>query len=138
MDIYKPSEDVLQPMLHEATAANQSVDRWIEKFLANLKGILLKTPLRYRAYGPYWWPLKKLLIDRNDLTFGELIDQEWFSAMDYGKPEFNILAAHAYEEVRLTKNLIDDPFHIMETLDGGDAVEFASNDPEMEIMALSL
>jgi hypothetical protein len=135
MDIYKPSEDDLQILLQEATAS-QPVDQWIEKFLANLKAILLKNPLRYRAYGPYWWSLKKLFVDRDDLAFGDFVDQEWFTAMDYGKPELNILAGFSYEEMRTTKNLIDDPFHVMETADGDDAVEFASNDPEMEMMAI--
>ena len=135
MDIYKPSENDLQPLLDQATA-NQPVDQWIEKFLANLKTILLKSPLRYRTYGPYWWPLKKLFIDRDDLSFGDFIDLEWLLTMDLGKPEFNILAAFAYEEVRMAKNFVDDPFHVMETTDGGDAVEFASSDPEMEMMAV--
>jgi len=136
MDIYKPSENDLQPLLDQATAS-QTIEQWMEKFLATVKTILLKSPLRYRTYGPYWWALKKLYIDRDDLTFGDFIDLEWLLSMDYGKPEFNILAAFAYEELRMAKNLIDDPFHTMDTEDGGDSVEFASNDPEMEMMAVS-
>jgi hypothetical protein len=132
MDIYKPSENDLQPFLMQAVA-KQPLDQWIEKFSANLKVILLKSPLRYRTYGPYWWPLKKIYIDKEDFSFGDFLDQEWFSTMDYGKPELNIMAAFLYEDMRMAKNMIDDPFHVMETIDGGDAVEFASNDPDMEM-----
>ncbi len=132
MNIYKPSENDLQPLLDQATA-NQPVDQWIDKFLANLKAILLKSPLRYRAYGPYWWLLKKAYIDKEDFSFGGFLDREWLSTMDYGKPELNIVAAFLYEDMRTAKNMIDDPFHVMETVDGGDAIEFGSNDPEMEM-----
>ncbi len=137
MTIYKPSTQDLQPLLDQATA-NQPVDQWMEKFLANLRTILLESPLRYRVYGPYWWPLKKLFIDRGDLIFGDFIDQAWLLDLDYGKPEFNMLAAFVHEELRLTKNFLDDPFHAMETIDGGDTIEFASNDPDMEMMAVLL
>ena len=135
MDVYKPTEDDLTPLLAQATAG-KSLEEWTEKFLANLKALLLREPIRYRAFGPYWWALKKIFIAKGDLSFGEEIDLEWLEAMDYGKPELNILAAFAYEEQRLAASLIDDPFHIMETADGGDHVEFASSDPEMEIMAV--
>lgn len=134
-NIYKPSEDDLRPLLAEATAS-QTQEQWVDKFLLNLRTILLANPLRYRTYGPYWWGLKKIFLDRDDLVFGESIDREWLEAMDYGKTEYNILAAFAYEELRITKNFVDDPFHVMETEGGDDSVEYASNDPEMETLAV--
>ena len=137
MDIYKPSEQELLTLMHEATA-NQTVDVWLEKFITNLKKILLQHPSRYRNFGPYWWIVKKAYIDRGDMSFGESIDLEWQAAMDYGKPELNIMAAFAYEELRTSKNMLDDPFHDMESTDGSNSVEFASNDPEMEMMIVGL
>jgi len=135
--ISKPAESDLQGILEQATAG-QTLEAWKKKFLAGLKAILTKDPTRYRAYGPYWWPLKKVYIDQGDLAFGESVDLEWLEAMDYGKPELNIIAAHAYEEVRICKNMVDDPFHVMETVDGSDSVEFASDDPEMEMKGFLL
>jgi hypothetical protein len=136
MDISKLSEQDLQPLLQEAIA-NQTKEDWMKKFLENLKKILLETPARYRGFGPYWWSLKKVYVDRGDISFGDFIDLEWQMAMDYGKPELNIMAAFVYEELRTSKNLLDDPFHTMDNIDGSDSVEFASSDPDMEIMALS-
>lgn len=135
MDIYKPAVQDLQPLFEQATAS-QDKEKWIDRFLEAAKTILLKDPLRYRAYGPYWWLLKNEFIKRDDLSFGESIDREWIDTLDYGATEWNLLSVFAYEEVRITKNLIDDPFHVMETPDGDDSVEFASNDPEMEMMAI--
>ena len=137
MNIWKPSEEDLKPILEQATAGT-TVEEWREKFLANLKALLLREPIRYRAFGPYWWAVKKIFIDLLDFSFGEEIDLEWAEALDYGKPELNLLAAFAYEEQRLAASLVDDPFHVLETADGEDAVEFASSDPEMEIMAIGV
>ena len=137
MDIYRLSIDDLQPLLLEATAT-QTLEQWMDKFLAGMKRILLDNPLRYRNFGPYWWPLKKAYIDRGDMSFGDFLDAEWLAAMDYGKPELNILAAYAYEDLRLTTSMMEDPFHTMPTVDGGDSVEFASDDQQMEMMAVLL
>jgi len=70
MDIYKLSEEDLAPLLAEAIAAKGTVEKWMDGYLNSLKGILLKSPLRYRPYGPYWWALKKVYIDRGDLSLG--------------------------------------------------------------------
>jgi len=137
MEIYRPTVQDLQLLLDQATE-NQDKEKWIDGFLRVAKTILLKNPLRYRAYGPYWWLLKNEYIKRDDLSFGAFIDREWFESLDYGATEWNLLAAFAYEEMRITKNLIDDPFHIMDMLDGDDSIEYASNDPEMETMALTI
>jgi hypothetical protein len=137
MPIYKPREDDLAPLLQEATVrANQTVEEWIPKFLAAVKRVLGRNLLRYRGYGPYWWLIKKALIDREDLGFGEHIDLEWFEAMDYGKPEINLLAAWAYDDQRFNVGLMSDPYHTLEDLEG-EMVEYISNDEEMEALAVA-
>lgn len=40
-----------------------------------IKNRLKKDPKSYLAYGPYWWPLKKVL-NANGLDIGSLIDEE--------------------------------------------------------------
>lgn len=135
MEIYKPSEQDLQHLLDEATK-NQTAEQWLEKFLSNLKEILLKNPSRYRNFGPYWWALKKVYIDKGDLSFGEFVDAEWLEKMDYRKPELNVIAAFNYEEMRTTTNMLDDPFHTLESADGGDSIEYALSDPDMELMGI--
>lgn len=131
MSIYTPSEQDLQPLYAEAMA-NQTVDQWIAKLLKGIKSILERDPARYRAYGPYWWLVKKAFVDRDDFTFGESLDAEWVEAMDYGKPELNLLAAWAYEDVQISRGLTYESIHTLE--DGeGEAVEFLSADEDMEI-----
>ena len=134
-EVYKPAVEDLKPLFEQAIAG-QDKGKWIDGFLRAAKTILLNTPLRYRAYGPYWWLLKNEYLKGDDLSFGDSMDQEWLSSLGYGETEWNLLAAFAYEEERITKNLVDDPFHTLETADGDDSVEYASNDPDMEMMGM--
>jgi len=136
MRIAKPTEEDLQPLLTEATTeAGQTVEEWMPRLLASIKAVLLATPLRYRAYGPYWWALKRAYIDSGDTTFGNFLDMEWLQAMDYGKPELNLLAAWAYSDARFNRGLTTDPWHLLEDLSGDEPeeIEYVSVDPDMEM-----
>ena len=82
----------------------------------------------------YWWSLKKIFINRDLALFGNNIDREWLEEADYGEPALNIMVAQLYSDIRFDAGLIDDTFHTLEG-EGGDAVEFGSNDPHMEMMA---
>jgi len=109
---------------------NQTVEIWIAKILAGYKKMLQDKPVRYRAFGPYWWPLKSEYIESGDMSFGSFLDQDWLGKMDYGEARYNIAAAFAYEENQFDLGLMDWPFHTME--DDGNPVEFVSADPDME------
>jgi hypothetical protein len=133
MDIQKPTEEQLRPLINEA-CVNQTAEEWIEKILEAIKSVIQKKPLRYRGYGPYWWLIKKMLIDRSFLEFGEHLDREWVDALDYGSDKLNLAAAFAYEDARFeTVNIYGDT-HTMATATG--SVEYISADKEMEVMAL--
>lgn len=130
MQILKYSKADLDPVLAEAVKT-KPIDAWTAVMRTNIKSILQAAPERYRAFGPYWYPLKKEFIARGDLSFGEFLDSEWLDAMDYGDMKYNIAAAWAYEETRFNLGLTVDPFHTMEDPDGN-PVEFVSADPDME------
>jgi len=136
MRIQQPTKDELTPFFIEATA-NQTAAEWETKMLSGIAGILRKQPLRYRTYGPYWWLVKAILIDHGITDFGGHIDQEWFDALDYGDPVYNLLAAWAYEDTRfMPGQMAENPYHALETEDG-DSIDYTSGDEEMEIRALS-
>ena len=99
--------------------------------MKGIKRILISVPSRYRAYGPYWYPLKNEFIKRGDLSFGEFTDAEWLAEMDYGDTKLNIAAAFAYEETQFNLGLVADAFHTLEDADGN-PVEYVSADPDME------
>jgi hypothetical protein len=135
MDIYKPSANDLQPLLDQAISG-QTVDNWVDIYLKNLKILLSKNPLRYRTYGPYWWLLKKAMVDHDIYTFGTSIDKEWLDRLDYGNEAINIISAHAYEDARVDMGMnVLDSSHLLEDLDG-EPYEYLSDDSEMEIKAV--
>lgn len=136
MKIYKPDVSALQPLIDEATE-NQTIEQWITKLLAAIKSVLIKSPERYRSYGPYWWLVKKMFIDRKDTSFGDHIDKVWYEAMDYGYDKFNLVAAFAYADNRFEIGLMKDSYHTMEDEESGDSIEFISGDEEMEMIAVS-
>ena len=131
MNIWKPTADDLQPSIDAAKASGD----WVTAYLAGIKTLIQKNPLRYRAFGPYWWLVKKALIDRGETAFGDEIDREWFDALDYGNKEQNIAAAYAYENERTEGNLnVYDESHMLETGDG-EPYEYVTGDSEVDAMA---
>ena len=131
MKIEKPKESDLQSLVDLGAMGTTEAD-WIEKLLSAIRAQLVKSPIRYRGYGPYWWPLKKMFIDREDYEFGEYIDAAWLKATDYGQEKFNMAAAFLYVDTRFEHTNIYEPHHQMNDEDG-EPIDFISNDEDMEI-----
>jgi len=134
MKILKPSIEDLQPLLNAATES-QTIEEWTSKILRSFKALLLKNPIRYRAFGPYWWLVKQAMIDHGIKAFGTHVDVEWLESMNYADTSLNILASFGYEDMRFNLGLISDPFHSMEVDTAGETFEFVSADEEMEMKA---
>jgi len=120
----------LDILIAEATKG-QTVEAWIATSMASMKKILGEAPSRYRAYGPYWYPVKNEFIKKGDFSFGEFTDAAWLAEMDYGDIKYNIAAAFACEETQFNLGLMDYSFHTLEDSDGN-PVEYVSADPDME------
>ena len=130
MAIVKYAAADLEPLITEATKG-QTIEAWIAAMMKGIKQILIQSPDRYRAYGPYWFPAKNEFIKQGDFSFGDFIDAEWLEEMDYGDIKYNLAAAFAYEETQFNLGLMDYPYHTMEDADGN-PVEYVAADPDME------
>lgn len=130
--ISKPTAEEIQPLLD---AAKTTGDGWFIKYLGGLVALTKKDPLRYRAFGPYWWLVKQAMIAHDIQAFGTEIDREWFERLDYGNNELNITAAWLYENDRTDSkcNVYDDS-HMLEDGDG-EAFEYFICDSDVEAMA---
>lgn len=134
MKIWKPEEQDLRAGIAEAGA----LSGWEVLYVNRLAAVILKDPLRYRNFGPYWWALKRAMIDQGILEFGDEIDLESFEAIDYGSTELNVAAAYAYEDARHSGNLnIYDDTHILQG-DNGEVVEYVISDSGVEIFGAKL
>ncbi len=59
-------------------------------------GQLRLDPARYRAFGPYWWVVKRILIDNGFTEFGSYVDRRWHDRCCYGNDFDSLLAAWDY------------------------------------------
>ena len=92
---------------------------WKKKTCIEMAVLLHKTPIRYRSYGPFWWPIKKILAtegfdfgdatnktnicvyteDNYNLAAGVLLAIEW-AVTSFGVNEFDlVMASEAYHYV---------------------------------------
>lgn len=146
--LYKPDVDTLNELKKQALAAVPNAIEWRKKFLGNLATILREDPKRYRAYGPYWWGLKKALVAEGITEFGETVDAEWLAQTDYGDATRNILAAWLYADSYSEPNGLmyshDHPVAFspdaqgeVEQVDGEfDVLQYTLIDEEVEVLAL--
>lgn len=131
MNIEKPSQSDLQNLIDLGATGTTEAD-WQETLLGAIREQLVKTPIRYREYGPYWWVVKKMFVDREDFEFGDYIDVEWLQACTYGVEKLNLAAAFLYADARFQYTSIYDSYHQMAGVDG-EPIDFISNDEDMEI-----
>lgn len=123
--IHKQSIESLQALKAEATDHGHIAEaEWRSKMANQLAGIISKNPVCYRAYGPYWWILKKELIDNGITMFGETVNADGFDMADYGDATYNLLAAWAYGEYAMDMGLIYSNEHNIDIFtDNGTAPE---------------
>ncbi|MDO5537710.1 MAG: hypothetical protein Q4F72_09310 [Desulfovibrionaceae bacterium] len=55
-----------------------------------------RDPKSYRAFGPYWWIVKRIMLDNGITEFGSFIDREWHRMCDYGNDFDSAFAAWTY------------------------------------------
>ncbi len=140
MDTFnKPSVSVLES-LKPAELADGSIskDDWRVKMLNGYRSILLKNPIQYRGFGPFWWILKKEMLDASITDFGDSLDAEWVERIEYGDSVLNILSAYAYAEYAEAYGLLYSSGHSLMFIGEDDEqsmVEYILADDYMELKA---
>lgn len=127
MKISKLTSEVLLSVIN-----GKPLPEWAAGYLAKLPDFLENNPGFYRAFGPYWWLVKKALVDHKVFEFGDEVDREWFEALDYGDEGLNLLAAFAYYEERYSQGALTEQQHIIDDLEAVDSIEYLIEDADME------
>lgn len=139
--LYKPTVDELELLRQEATSNGKvSEEQWIQSNCRLMQGALNRDPRRYRSYGPYWWVMKKAMIDNGISDFGDFVDREWLELADYGNTFHNLLAAWMYQDMAVDNGLIYSNDHnvAFEPEEEGmerDVQVYTLVDDDMEILA---
>ncbi|WFQ78104.1 hypothetical protein PXH59_00205 (plasmid) [Xenorhabdus sp. SF857] len=134
MNIKHSTKTELQPLYDEAIEG-QTKTQWMETFLNSVAKLLRKNPKWYRAYGMYWWGVKKLLIE-HELITARFIDAEWLEKIEYEDPAYLLLAAYAYHDERQDIGAQDDDTHVIEYEDGTIG-SYILIDEELELLVIT-
>lgn len=132
-DTIKTPDEDLEAMLAEAQAADnleggQLATQYI-KFLAEL---IKRDPRQYRSYGPYWWPLKAMLISENSAAVGTKLENGTLEHYTHSTPDLTVCAAWAYQQTQLDNGHLHTADHLLD-MDGGEVYEYQLYDAEMEL-----
>ena len=73
-----------------------SPEQFVSDIVKAAAGVLMRDPAGYRAFGPYWWLMKSLMLKQGIASFGQFIDYKWFRRCDYGSDADNAFAAWLY------------------------------------------
>jgi hypothetical protein len=116
----------------EDIAKALKVDKaWAEKYLSTLVGHLTRNPGHYRSFGPYWWLVKRALIESGNLEMGEEYDADVADALDYGDTPTNLAAAFLYQDQQESMGALFETQHIMDGV--GDSIDYWIDDSDMEL-----
>ena len=130
-DIAKPTAEDLQPYIAESIAEGTTIHEVVSSFMPVISKHLLANPIQYRNFGPWWWIVKKNMIDAGYTPFGSEFDAEMVEAMSYpDNPDMAIIAGMAYYEASLENQFVGQATHVI--VDNGEDVEYLVYDADAE------
>ncbi|WP_413113367.1 hypothetical protein [Thaumasiovibrio sp. DFM-14] len=130
-NVIKPStEELDQAIQLEVPPAEQA--HFAHAALQGIIKVLAMNPKMYRAYGGYWWPIKRILIEQGHDQFGDTVELAGAAQFGYANPRHTIVAAILYARETAFKAPYSSSHSI--TLDDGDLVDYTLIDEEMELL----
>ncbi|HEY3591703.1 MAG TPA: hypothetical protein VGL07_16815 [Buttiauxella sp.] len=118
MNTLVPASEHLEPLMTEALAGRNE-EEFIAGYLNGLVAILNKKPKAYRAYGPWWHEIKRMLVERgHGALAGEEYEHTVAQIYSYEREAYTIIAAWLYYQNRVEDGLIYNAGHELPTEDG--------------------
>jgi len=123
------TEAELKPIIEEATQ-EQTEAQWHDEFLVGVSALVIKNPVLYHSFGPFWWPLKKYIQD-SGMIEGEPVNQALVDQITMGNKTLDLAAAYAFHNIT-TKNLTSDYHARIVQDENGDDMLVQTVDDELE------
>ncbi|MGP9633769.1 hypothetical protein ACT3R7_11950 [Halomonas sp. AOP43-A1-21] len=136
MTLARYSIDALEQLISTESGGGD----FVAAYLRGIASTLSRHPAQYRGFGPYWWPLKALLIEAGYTQFGtEIDDDDALSDLTYSTPRLTIAAAYTFAEHAFSTGLLTSPSHTVD-YDDGETGTYYVGDEELEgiLMARTL
>ena len=128
------TKEQLIPVVEEGSSGFPSESQWVNKMASQFAVLVTNRPLAYRYFGPFWWPLKKIMLDRGEkVAFGEQPDPDELERISFGNTALDIAAAWAHQEYTLERMSGTGNTFTVDTEDG-DTEEYVLIDDEMEAL----
>jgi len=126
--------------LERLIAEEVGSEDFLTDYLDGVARTLDAQPETYRGFGPYWWPLKRLLIDAGHSQFGDTVDDaETADALTYDRPALTAAAAYTFAEHARGAGMQFSPAHTIAREDGElDTYLIADEDIEGPVIARQL
>lgn len=130
-----PTPEALKPLLDEALeGGNLAPEVFINNHCAGLITTLVHNPLSYRAYGAYWWAVKRILLKHGFVELFQLEDEDEPATAEhfYIQDDVTTLcAAWAYMDVMIDAGHQLSNIHVYEGEDG-EQFEYSLEDLDLE------
>ncbi|MDX5979564.1 hypothetical protein [Vreelandella alkaliphila] len=128
MTLARYSTDELERLISEEAGGGE----FVAAYLKGVAQTLSRHPAQYRGFGPYWWPLKALLVEAGYSQFGtEIDDDDALTALTYETPALTVAAAYAFAEHAFSTGLLTSPSHTV-TFTNGETGTYHVGDEEIE------
>jgi hypothetical protein len=132
-DTIKTQDEDLEVMLAEAQAAdNLEGGQLAAQYTKVLAELIRRDPRQYRSYGPYWWPLKAMLISSGTAPeVGTKLEDGTLEHYTHSTPDLTVCAAWAYQQTQLDNGHLHTADHQLD-MEDGELYEYQIYDGEME------
>lgn len=105
---------------------------FVDAYLSGVAQALRCQPEQYRGFGPYWWPMKALLVAAGHTDFGTGVeDDDALAQLTYDSPALTVAAAYTFSEYAFANGMQAAPGHTVAHDDGEDETYYVS-DEEVE------
>lgn len=128
--LYDPAD--LEKVVAKGCKSFPDEAAWVRKLLASFAGIVKRRPQAYRSFGPFWWPLKAMMIKAGELSGCEP-DAELVAQATMGRPALDVAAAWSMHETYSSQMLAGSTFTV--DTESGDTIEYLLVDDEMKAIA---
>lgn len=138
MKIETPTREEVAQVISD-TVKNGDLEQWSKRIINSAIKHLKENPDQYRNYGPYWWTLKKAIVESGFGLFGEDYDAEMVDAVSQdGDNPFALFLSMIYYDYSMENMFIGQSNHMI-AVDGEDREYIISdNDIERYIAAKSM
>lgn len=136
MKIVIYTNDQLLPIVAEGSAGYASKSQWVSSMLSSFADTVKKRPIAYRAFGPFWWQIKAMMVKSGHLN-AEAPDVDMVAQATTGDAALDVAAAWAHQEQAHGNMTAMSSTFTVDTEDG-DTVDYLLLDDEMEALASSM